>query len=95
MTPESTNPHEPDWLPHARKRVMNIIESEFEDCYPERVIAADFKAEYDRIWNALEKEAADRLPANPELASGGPVRITLPEVINQILDEMESGQFRF
>jgi hypothetical protein len=94
MTPESKDPEEADWLPDTRKRVMNIIESEFEDCYSERIIAADFKAEYDRIWNALEKEAADRF-AKTELASGGPVRINLPEVINQILDEMESGQFRF
>ena len=53
MAPESTDPEEADWLPEVRKRVMNIIESEFEDCYPERVIAADFKAEYDRtgtLW---------------------------------------------
>jgi hypothetical protein len=96
MSPESTNPEEPDWLPHVRKRVMNIIESEFEDCYPERVIAADFEAEYDRIWDILKKEADERLiKKSPNLLSGEPVRITLPEVINQILDEMESRQFRF
>jgi hypothetical protein len=29
MTPESKDPEEADWLPDARKRVMNIIESEF------------------------------------------------------------------
>src|SRR5258708_29071095 len=63
---------------------MNIIESEFEDCYPERIIAADLKAEYDRIWDVLKKEAAERLiTQNPNLVSGEPVRITLPEVINQ------------
>jgi hypothetical protein len=80
MAPESIDPEKADWLPDARKRVMNVIESEFEDCYPERVIAADFKAEYDRIWDVLKKEAAERLiTQNPDPSSGGPVRITLPE----------------
>jgi hypothetical protein len=85
---------ESDWLA-IRERIERIVESEFEECYPERITVKAIQAERDRIWNAIQQEAAERVMAqNPGLSEGEPVRVTLLDVIHQLLDEFEAGRYR-
>jgi hypothetical protein len=93
--PFSRDPDEPAWLPALRKRVIDLVGSEFEGCDLQRVITANFKAEYDRLWNALETRGAELLmERNTALQPGQDPTATLPEVFNNLLDEFEAGRWQ-